>query len=420
MEGGLFHEMHMECQQQGGCKVLASTQTPRGVFTAKSWERKAPHCQACKEMMMEGSMPWPPEPEPVAARVGHSDGAFSPNALVGSGGSCSSGATVGGLCKQAICACCNDVHDLTSAVDGRAVSGYLFGPGMPEHMQLQPNGLYICEWCAKYQCGRCGTHSVDTQQPRLANWSKFRNCKHSCEPLHFGGWGSVRSQLRQKANNMALAHCRACRLKIIMGTQLDLSARTSGSGRVVQAVLCYCCKEVHEAAELGIDAIPGYLTMPDYEEHVKQLADGRHLCEWCTKWMCHKCGRAKWTDTGNNTWDDAQIRANAHDLERAHCKTCREKVIMGRTLTRPPKAMLDAARAQVHLPPAGPGKSPSTVAVLGSLIRGMSTAAGGAADGDGSGGGGEAKGDGPTKAGKGKGQAYKMLGKDNDDKCTVQ
>eukprot|EP00955_Chlamydomonas_euryale_P005604 59456-Chlamydomonas_euryale.AAC.1 len=70
-----------------------------------------------------------------------------------------------------------------------------------------------------------------------------------------------------------------------MGTMLDLSSRSDGDGRLVHTVVCYCCKEVHEAAELGVESTPGYLSMPDYEEHVKALPDGRYLCEWCVR-MC--------------------------------------------------------------------------------------------------------------------------------------
>eukprot|EP00955_Chlamydomonas_euryale_P106932 365735-Chlamydomonas_euryale.AAC.5 len=93
----------------------------------------------------------------------------------------------------------------------------------------------------------------------------------------------------------------------------------------------------------------------------------------CTKWMCHKCGRAKWTDTrpevalwsergyycrngcterngGSNTWDEAQVRANAHDLDRAHCKACRERIITARLVQRPSRSTGGGADAPAAPP----------------------------------------------------------------------
>eukprot|EP00955_Chlamydomonas_euryale_P042188 352230-Chlamydomonas_euryale.AAC.1 len=169
MEGGLFHDLHMECQQPGGCQSLAAKQTPRGVFTAKSWARHAPHCKACRDMMLDGTMPWPAEPDETRPAGGaYTNGGAFPAAALAAAGGPHAGAGTGGLCRQAICCCCNDVHDLTSALDGRAVSGYLFGPGFPEHMKPLPNGLYLCEWCVRNR----RVHMA----PAAYSFSSFETC----------------------------------------------------------------------------------------------------------------------------------------------------------------------------------------------------------------------------------------------------
>ncbi|KAG1670873.1 hypothetical protein FOA52_000375 [Chlamydomonas sp. UWO 241] len=376
--GGLFTDASLSPAGSGALP------TARPAWEKMAASRIAPRCQTCEGMARDGSMPWgvdgvmgdaPPGSyaEQVRSLASAASAATRRVSVVMNGRGAAPLEHAHDNHRQSVCACCHELHDVSVPSTGAPMPGYLYGPGFTDHMKLLANGHYVCEWCAKYMCGRCGTAATDLSNPTIGKWSMFVDCRKGCERSDWGGWLSVRSKLRQLADSPLRPHCSTCGPAAAAGKLLDLSARRDAlqEGRVVRTVRCHCCKESHDAAEVSAHmqgSVPAYLPMPDYTEHVKEMGDGTFLCEWCSKWMCHRCARPKWTDTrpevglwserayfcrggcealgpGAMTWDMSVVRGEANSNARPHCRACRERVVTG-TLAERPHAHAQPSKAK--------------------------------------------------------------------------